>query len=215
MSEFVLPGPAAAWRPSRPAEILVGLVGAGKRREARREPGALGRITGGAAGSAWREPRQESPVCGTGALRGGSGPGVPGLLPPPAVARVGAMLSRFRKALFPPARRMRIVDDDDVSWKSRPADVGKEEEEEEGDESDLPVVSGGGGALAWPLLAGCLQMVITLTCGPSPDAKPKRSEKAGAMEWKRFNWLQDPIWLHHWHPRFCLPCAGADPQGIV
>lgn len=48
---------------------------------------------------------------------------------------------------------MRIVDDDDVSWKSRPADEGKEEEEEEGDESDLPVVSGVGRDLS--LLVAC------------------------------------------------------------
>lgn len=167
MSEFGLPGPgpAAAWRPSRPAGILVGLVGAAKRREARR--GGWGRLEGAPAGV----PRLRN-----GRPAGRIGPGVPGLLfPSSGRGACGSDAEPVPKGLFslPPARRMRIVDDDDVSWKSRPAGEGQEEEEE-GDESDLPVVSGG---RPGPLLAGCLQTVMTRTCGPSPDAKPKRSEE--------------------------------------
>lgn len=149
------PGPAAAWRPSRPARSPEG-------RSRCAAPGTLARLAAspkGRLGPLGGSPRREFPACGRAALpalllkRGvgwGDAAGGPGASPP---SERGA--EPVPKGSFP-AHRMRIVDDDDVSWKSRPADEGKEEEEE-ADESDLPVVSRGRPGLAGTFLAGCLQ----------------------------------------------------------
>lgn len=109
------------------------------------------------------------------------------------------------------------MDDDDVSWKSRPAEEGEAEEEEEGDESDRPVVSSEAAGTS-PVACSASGYNSGL-CSPV-QCRTKAIRQAPPIEWKRFNWLlQDPVWLGHRDQRFCLPSfwtpAGADPQGIA